>query len=63
MTLILTNDILLIRIKDIRTITGHIYKGIESDRSVDIVDFRSNDREGHVVYPLESITLRIKNIK
>jgi hypothetical protein len=49
--LILTNDELLIGIEDIRTITGRIYKGTESDRSDSIIDFGSNSREGHVVHP------------
>ena len=51
MALILTNNELLIRIKDIRTITGRIYKGTESDRSDGVIDFGSNGREGHVVHP------------
>jgi len=42
--LILTNDELLIGIEDIRTITGRIYKGTESDRSDGVVDFGSNNR-------------------
>jgi hypothetical protein len=44
MALILMNNKLLIRIKDIRTITGRIYKGTESDHSDSIIDFRSNNR-------------------
>ena len=43
--LILTNDELLIGIEDIRTITGRICKGTESDRSDSVIDFGSNDRE------------------
>ena len=50
--LILTNNKLLIRIKDIRTIAGRIYKSTESDRSDSVIDFGSNGREGHVVHPL-----------
>jgi hypothetical protein len=42
--LILTNNILSIRIKDIRTIIGRIYKGTESDRSDNIIDFGSNSK-------------------
>jgi hypothetical protein len=60
--LILTNDELLIEIKDIRTFIDHIYKSIESDRSNSIIDFGSNSK---VIYYtlLRSIILRIKNIK
>ena len=64
--LILTNDVLSIRIEDIRTITGRIYKGMESDRSISVIDFRSNSREavGVTYYTLlRSTTLRIKDIK
>ena len=53
MALILTNDELLIGIEDIRIIAGRIYKGTESDHSDGVVDFRSNSKEGHVVYPLK----------
>ena len=60
--LILTNDILLIGIKDIRTIAGRIYKGTESDRSDSVIDFGSNNRVTCYT-PLGSIILRIKNIK
>ena len=42
--LILTNDELLIEIKDIRTFTGRICKGTESDRSDSVIDFGSNSR-------------------
>jgi hypothetical protein len=42
--LILTNDELSIGIKDIRTITGRICKGTESDRSDGVIDFGSNGR-------------------
>ena len=66
MALILTNNELLIRIKDIRTITGRIYKGTESDRSNNVIDFGLNSREavGVTYYtPLRSTTLRIKDIK
>ena len=42
--LILTNDELLIGIKDIRTIAGRICKGTESDRSNGVIDFGSNSR-------------------
>ena len=51
--LILTNNELSIRIKDIRIITGHIYKSTESDRSDNIIDFRSNSREDYVVHSLK----------
>ena len=63
--LILTNDELLIGIEDIRTITGRIYKGTESDRSDSVIDFGSNNRSVSVTYytPLRSTILRIKNIK
>jgi hypothetical protein len=66
MALILTNDELLIRIEDIRTIAGRIYKGTESDRSISIIDFGSNDREAVSVTcytPLRSTILKIKDIK
>jgi hypothetical protein len=56
--LILTNDELLIRIKDIRTITGRICKGTESDRSDSIIDFGSNNREGHVIHPLRKHNIK-----
>jgi hypothetical protein len=64
-TLILTNNELLIRIEDIYTITSHIYKSIESAYSNSIIDFRLNSRSVDVTYytPLESIILRIKKIK
>jgi hypothetical protein len=60
--LILTNDELLIRIEDIRTITGRIYKGTESDRSDSVINFGSNNKVTWYT-PLRSITLKIKNIK
>ena len=65
MALILTNDELLIGIEDIRTFTGRIYKGTESDRSNSIIDFGSNSGSVSVTCytPLRSIILRIKNIK
>ena len=66
MALILTNNELLIGIEDIRTIAGRIYKGMESDRSISVIDFRSNSREavGVTYYiSLRSTILRIKNIK
>ena len=66
MALILTNNELLIGIEDIRTIAGRIYKGIDSDCSVSIIDFGSNSRKAVNVtcYTLlESTTLKIKNIK
>ena len=62
----MTNDELLIRIEDIYIITGRIYKGIKSDHSDSIVDFRSNNKEavGVTYYiSLRSTILRIKNIK
>jgi len=65
-TLILTNDELLIRIEDIYIITGRIYKGTESDRSDSIIDFGLNDKEavGVTYYtPSGSTILRIKDIK
>jgi hypothetical protein len=46
--LILTNNELLIGIKDIYTITGRIYKGIELDYNV--VNFGSNNR-GYIIHP------------
>ena len=63
--LILTNDELLIGIKDIRTIAGRICKGTESDRSNGVIDFGSNGRRvGVTCYtPPGSTTPRIKNIK
>ena len=64
--LILTNNELLIRIENIRIIISRIYKGIELNNSVNIIDFRSNNREAVDVtcYTLlESIILRIKNIE
>ena len=66
MALILTNDELLIRIEDIYIITGRIYKGTESDRSNNVIDFGLNSREavGVTYYTLlRSTTLRIKDIK
>jgi hypothetical protein len=58
MTLILTNNKLLIRIKDIYTFISRIYKGIKSDHSDDIIDFRSNNKEGHVVYPFKKHNIK-----
>ena len=49
MTLILTNNKLLIRIKDIYTFISRIYKGIKSDHSDDIIDFRSNNKSVNVI--------------
>jgi hypothetical protein len=43
------NDELLIGIKDIYTFVDYIYKGIESDYSVDIIDFRLNNREATLI--------------
>jgi hypothetical protein len=43
------NDELLKRVEDIYTFIDYIYKGIESDYSVDIVDFRLNNREATLV--------------
>jgi len=65
MTLILTNNELLIRIKDIYIIINRIYKNIESDYNIDIINFRSNDRRINITcyILLRSIILRIKNIK
>lgn len=65
----MTNDELLIGIKDIRTFAGRICKGTESDRSDGVVDFRSNGREAsamqpsRVTPPYGSTTPRIKNIE
>ena len=62
--LILTNDVLSIRIEDIRTNTGRIYKGTESDRSESIIDFGDQIVEKVTWYTLlKSTILRIKNIK
>ena len=61
-TLILTNDELLIEIEDIRTFMGRIYKGTESDHSDSVIDFGSNNSVTYYTL-LRSIILRIKNIK
>ena len=56
--LILTNNKLLIRIKNIRIIISRIYKSIESDYSNNIIDFRSNNRECHVVHPFKKYNIK-----
>jgi hypothetical protein len=58
MALILTNNKLLIGIKDIRTITGRIYKGTESNRSNNIIDFGSNSKESHVVHSFKKYNIK-----
>ena len=64
-TLILTNNELFIRIKNIYIIISRIYKSTELDRNNNIIDFKSNNKSVNVTYYifLKSIILKIKNIK
>ena len=43
-TIILTNNELLIRIEDIYIIISRIYKGIKSDRNDNIINFGLNNK-------------------
>jgi len=62
----LTNNKLLIRIKDIYIIINRIYKSTESDYNINIINFELNNKEAvNITYYilLKNIILKIKDIK